>query len=209
MDYNTMKRFHLSSEGLVNYTGAKMCLEATQKIPIDDKEDFARHQRFYRTQSKWTLSFFRDINPLLWPVWFKFIYEDEIIPVFDLTFGQKLSWYSVNFSNVSEKLTVKKLAEYWGVEKPISKRQFLLEVKSLRVRELIFDKVAKFFALNNPQLNPFFNIYTSSPNFNDPSWVFWGFRSTKKFYLSSAENTEFEKFVWDLAEFLKDLHTWP
>ena len=209
LDYYTMKRLHLTNEGLLNYTGARECLLVVQDIPTDDNGDFERHRRFYRNQSQWTVKFFSTINPLLWPVWYDYIYNHEYLHYFDLSFKHKICWYSTDFSKYSEKINLKRLTEFWDVEKPTSQDLFLIEVKSLRIRELIFDRVSYFFALNDPSYNVFFDQLSTPIAHTDPSWRLWGLRSTKLFSLSAEEVFGFEKLILNLIDFLEKLQEWP
>ena len=146
--FNLMVKYDLMSEKMLNYAGLDLVLRTASKIPTRDSEDFLPFFRFFRNQSEWVIKFFMTIKPLLWPVWFNYIFEDQKIPLFPLRSSNNFEWFGFERKEVFRYVSLDPLKNFWNLsENPPSKELFLIEVKSLRVKEIILTELATYFSL--------------------------------------------------------------
>ena len=122
------------------------CLRIAETLTKYDEFEFLRQRRFINIQSEWTKYFVVQINPIMWPIWYEYIFERGQSPRMGLRFGRGFmgrDWLAFPGERVVLSWDpLSELAEFWEIEGSCpSQLQFRLEANTILVRQLILEKL--------------------------------------------------------------------
>ena len=215
MEFKDLFTYDIPKEPLIAALAIKDAIEINEKY-----KSLAHHDE--NRDTKWTEAFFSNIQPIFWKKWATAVFIDNEIPIYKTQwegfapFYRLDDWFDIFTIEKTGTLPISELDQFWTdrlPNNPILTRptyaNFIKDIKTKSVRNLIVDRIIKYFQLETNQIVGWKNWKPRKGSlegiYTEPGWYFWGLDNVKYGDWDKKSSRTYMKIT---GEMLDQLETW-